>query len=129
MSLENKMNLKDYIIDVPDWPKEGVVFKDISPLLADVNAMTTATLLMRGLVENNPSYIVGIESRGFVVGSALSMVKDIPFLMVRKPNSAYPGKLLYQKYNLASNTLIEQSITYSYFYGYNNIWKWLPIQF
>ena len=58
MSLENKMNLKDYIIDVPDWPKEGVVFKDISPLLADVNAMTTATLLMRGLIENNPSYII-----------------------------------------------------------------------
>ena len=38
MSLENEMNLQDYIIDVPDWPKEGIVFKDITPLLKDANA-------------------------------------------------------------------------------------------
>ena len=43
------MNLEDYILDVPDWPKEGVVFKDITPLLKDANALNHSTLLMRGL--------------------------------------------------------------------------------
>ena len=59
MSLENEMNLYDYIVDVPDWPKEGVVFKDITPLLKNANALNHATLLMRGMVDSNLSYIVG----------------------------------------------------------------------
>ena len=45
------MKLTDYIVDVPDWPKEGIVFKDISPLLKDVNAFTFSTLSMRGLLD------------------------------------------------------------------------------
>ena len=44
MSLENSMNLQDYIVDVPDWPKEGIVFKDITPLLKDANALNHSTL-------------------------------------------------------------------------------------
>ena len=52
------MNLQDYIIDVPDWPKEGIVFKDITPLLKNANALNHATLLMRGLIDKpTPSYI------------------------------------------------------------------------
>ena len=103
MSLENKMNLKDYIIDVPDWPKEGVVFKDISPLLADVNAMTTATLLMRGLVENNPSYIVGIESRGFIFGAHLAKRMQLGFIPMRKAGKL-PPPVVGQDYELEYGT-------------------------
>ena len=77
------MNLQDYIVDVPDWPKEGIVFKDITPLLKNANALNHSTLLMRGLLDtNNFSYIVGCEARGFIF--VLSSRNFISFVPVRK---------------------------------------------
>ena len=48
----SNMNLKDYIVDVPNWPKDGITFKDITPLLANTNALEFATLSMRGLLDS-----------------------------------------------------------------------------
>lgn len=86
------MNLRDYIVDVPDWPKEGIVFKDISPLLADGDAFSYAIEQLKGLIDKGVGidYIVGIESRGFVFGATLAKAMDIGFVMCRKKGKLPP---------------------------------------
>ena len=86
------MNLKDYIIDVPDWPKKGIVFKDITPLLKDSNAFNHSTLLMRGLIDKpaGVTYIVGVESRGFIFGAYLAKRMGLGFIPVRKKGKLPP---------------------------------------
>ena len=64
---------KDYIIEVPNFPIKGVNFKDISPLLSDHRTFRSAVADMGRLVKN-PDYWVGIDARGFIFASALSMV-------------------------------------------------------
>jgi adenine phosphoribosyltransferase len=64
------MNLTDYIKDVPNFPKKGIIFKDICPLLKSPEAWTKVmTQLGLFCEETTPDLIVGIESRGFIVGS------------------------------------------------------------
>lgn len=99
------MNLEDYIIDVPDWPKEGIVFKDITPLLKDANALNHSTLLMRGLLANqiNASYIVGCEARGFIFGSYLAKRMGLGFIPVRKKGKL-PPPVISREYELEYGT-------------------------
>ena len=98
------MNLEDYILDVPDWPKEGVVFKDITPLLKDANALNHSTLLMRGLLDtNNFSYIVGCEARGFIFGSYLAKRMGLGFVPVRKKGKL-PPPVISRDYELEYGT-------------------------
>lgn len=94
------MNLKKYINDIPDFPKEGVVFKDICPLLASPKATAYAVdLLAKGLHDINVTKIVGIESRGFLFGLALAQKMGVSFVPIRKPGKL-PGAILQQKYAL-----------------------------
>ena len=98
------MNLQDYIIDVPDWPQKGIVFKDITPLLKDANAFNHSTLLMRGLLDTNAfSYIVGIESRGFIFGSYLAKRMGLGFIPVRKKGKL-PPPVISRDYELEYGT-------------------------
>ena len=98
------MNLQDYIIDVPDWPQKGIVFKDITPLLKDANALNHSTLLMRGLLDTNAfSYIVGIESRGFIFGSYLAKRMGTGFIPVRKKGKL-PPPVISRDYELEYGT-------------------------
>ena len=97
------MNLYDYIVDVPDWPKEGVVFKDITPLLKNANALNHATLLMRGMVDSNLSYIVGCEARGFIFGSYLAKRMGTGFIPVRKKGKL-PPPVISRDYELEYGT-------------------------
>ena len=98
------MNLQDYIIDVPDWPQKGIVFKDITPLLKDANAFNHSTLLMRGLLDTNAfSYIVGIESRGFIFGSYLTKRMGMGFIPVRKKGKL-PPPVISRDYELEYGT-------------------------
>ena len=98
------MNLQDYIIDVPDWPQKGIVFKDITPLLKDANAFNHSTLLMRGLLDTNAfSYIVGIESRGFIFGSYLAKRMGMGFIPVRKKGKL-PPPVISRDYELEYGT-------------------------
>ena len=74
---------KDYIIEVPNFPIKGVNFKDISPLLSDHRTFRSAVADMGRLVKN-PDYWVGIDARGFIFASALSMVYGGGVVMCRK---------------------------------------------
>lgn len=80
------------IRDIPDFPKPGIIFKDITPLLHDGELFAGyVDILAERYVENKPDYIVGIESRGFIFGSALAYKMGCGIVPVRKK-----GKLPYQ---------------------------------
>ena len=94
------MDLKAFIRDIPDFPKPGILFKDITPLLADPGAFdATLAALERGAAEKNPACIVGIESRGFVFGAPLALRMGLPFVPVRKPGKL-PAAHLSVEYSL-----------------------------
>ena len=81
------MNLKDYIRSIPDYPKKGILFRDITTLIKDENAFAET---INQIVERSKKYdftkIAAIESRGFVFASAVSYILKKPFIMLRKKN-------------------------------------------
>ena len=78
--------LRSRVRDIPDFPKAGVLFKDITPLLADVEAFRTAIqLFVERLDETRIDAVIGIESRGFMFGAALADKLGVGFIPVRKP--------------------------------------------
>jgi len=84
--------LRSRIRDVPDFPKKGIVFKDITPLLGDRDAFKSAIdLMVERYASRSLARIVAIESRGFILGGALAAKLGLPLAVVRKP-----GKLPYQ---------------------------------
>jgi adenine phosphoribosyltransferase len=86
------MDLRDKIRDIPDFPKPGIVFKDVTPLLADGAALAEAVDRMSNPVaEARPDLIVAIESRGFIFGAGVAMRLGVGMVPVRKP-----GKLPYR---------------------------------
>ena len=75
------MNLNDYIGVTPDFPKKGISFKDVSPLLKDPKAFSYCISELEKLAnEYKPTIIVGAESRGFIFGSALALKMGIGFV-------------------------------------------------
>ena len=94
------MNIQDHIRIVPDFPKAGINFYDISTLLKNPQAWReTITKLERLMEDYNPDMLIGIESRGFLVASALTYEMNIGFGMVRKPGKL-PGNTLSHSYSL-----------------------------
>ena len=80
------MDLKTWIRDVPDFPKQGIIFKDITTLLKEKNAFARAIDLMaEHYADRKIDQIVAIESRGFIFGSALAYELGTGFVPVRKP--------------------------------------------
>ena len=81
------MNLKDYIRSIPDYPKKGILFRDITTLIKDKDAFAET---INQIVERSKKYnftkVAAIESRGFVFASAVSYVLKKPFIMLRKKN-------------------------------------------
>ena len=81
------MNLKDYIRSIPDYPKKGILFRDITTLIKDENAFSET---IDQIVERSKKFdftkIAAIESRGFVFASAVSYILKKPFIMLRKKN-------------------------------------------
>ena len=80
------MDLRPFIRDVPDWPKPGIVFKDITPVMRDPAALAMAVEMMvspfRG---KHVDVVAGAESRGFIFGTALAQSLSAGFVPVRKP--------------------------------------------
>ena len=88
--------LKEKIRDIPDFPKQGIIFKDITPLLADVTSFQKVIdSFARRYAEQSIDYIVGVESRGFIFGAATAYRLDVGFIPVRKP-----GKLPYRTHRV-----------------------------
>jgi adenine phosphoribosyltransferase len=85
------MSYKQHIIDVPNWPAEGVLFKDITPLLANPEtfnfALDDLSIMIDELQFNS---IAGIESRGFIFGAGLSALNGCGFIPVRKEGKLPP---------------------------------------
>jgi adenine phosphoribosyltransferase len=81
------MNLKDFIRSIPDYPKKGILFRDITTLIKDEGAFKET---INQIVERSKKYkidkIAAIESRGFVFASAVSYILEKPFIMLRKKN-------------------------------------------
>jgi adenine phosphoribosyltransferase len=94
------MNLLDYLPTVPDFPKPGIMFKDISPLLADHSAFTYAIDQLYDLSNfYDFDYILGIESRGFIFATALAQASKKGLVLARKPNKL-PNKVYSESYGL-----------------------------
>ena len=80
------MDLKDYIRDVPDFPKHGILYRDITPLLADPQAFSYAIDCLQSLFKDvDFGAIVAVESRGFLFGAPLADRLKKPMIPVRKP--------------------------------------------
>src|SRR5689334_4775984 len=95
--------LRAHLRDVPDFPKPGILFKDITPLLADPRAFhITIDLFAERFIGEHVDVVVGVESRGFIFGGALAARLNASFVPVRKP-----GKLPYKV----------DSVAYSLEYG------------
>lgn len=90
------MNLADYIRDIPDFPKPGILFKDITPLLAEPKALTYAIDQLAEHYAGEPiDAIAAAEARGFLVAGPLAVKMQKPLIPLRKP-----GKLPYRTYSL-----------------------------
>ncbi len=80
------MNLSDFIRDVPDFPKPGILFKDFTPLLADPRALAMAVEKMANPFRGRGiDLVIGAESRGFIFGTAIAQCLSAGFVPIRKP--------------------------------------------
>ncbi|OHB59248.1 MAG: adenine phosphoribosyltransferase [Planctomycetes bacterium RBG_13_44_8b] len=102
--MENgSVNLTEYIRDIPDWPKKGILFRDITPLLANPKAFACAVDVLAGRYKNkNIDYVAAVEARGFIFGAAVAAKLNVGFVPIRKK-----GKLPFKT----------DSITYDLEYG------------
>ena len=81
------MNLKDFIRSIPDYPKKGILFRDITTLIKDEKAFSeTINQIVKKSEKFQFDKIAAIESRGFVFASAVSYILNKPFIMLRKKN-------------------------------------------
>ncbi len=97
------MDLRQFIRDIPDFPKKGIIFKDITPLLKDSKAFQTSITELAAIYQNKKiDVIIAMESRGFIFGGALACELGCGFVPVRKK-----GKLPYKT----------ASVTYDLEYG------------
>jgi adenine phosphoribosyltransferase len=98
------MNLKDHIRHVPDFPKKGILFYDISTLLAHGPAWRAAVTQMAEAVRpHKPTLLAGIESRGFIVAAPLALELGLGFVMLRKKGKL-PGDTIRYTYQLEYGT-------------------------
>jgi len=105
------MDLKNHIRTIPDFPKPGVLFYDVSPLLAHPGAWQEAMVqLAAAVTPHKPDILAGIESRGFLVAAPLALKLGLGFIMVRKKGKL-PGATVPYTYDLeyGSDTIEIQS--------------------
>lgn len=97
------INLERYIRSIPDWPKKGILFRDITPLLADPKAFAAAIdALCASFIEADIEYVAAVEARGFIFGAAVARKLGVGFVPIRKK-----GKLPFKT----------KSVTYDLEYG------------
>ena len=98
------MNIKDHIRGVPDFPKPGILFYDISPLLAHAAAWKATVEQLSGAIRGHqPDILTGIESRGFLVAAPMALHLSCGFIMARKKGKL-PGVTVPYTYDLEYGT-------------------------
>ena len=98
------MDWKSLILDVPDFPKAGIIFKDITPLLSNPEAFAEVVRLMAAPAKAlGVTKVAGIESRGFLFGVAVARELGVGFIPVRKPKKL-PRKTIREEYALEYGT-------------------------
>lgn len=99
-----EQRLRDAIRDVPDFPKPGILFKDITPILLDHTLCSdTADALANGVRHLTPDVVIGVESRGFFFGLMMAQRLGVPFVPVRKAGKL-PYRTVSHKYELEYGT-------------------------
>jgi adenine phosphoribosyltransferase len=98
--ITNSVDLKKLIRDFPDFPKRGVLFRDINPLLADRDALRyISDEFYRRFRATRPDVIAGIESRGFIIATSLAVRFGLGMTMIRKAGKL-PGKIMRESYEI-----------------------------
>jgi adenine phosphoribosyltransferase len=98
------LDLRQLVREIPDFPKPGILFRDLTPLMRDPEGWQEVMRQLAGVCERlQPDLIVGIESRGFIVGTALATVVEVGFVPVRKPGKL-PGAVRGVEYALEYGT-------------------------
>ena len=93
-------HFKKYIQEIENFPKEGIVFKDINTIYKDPKIWNELMMPLEKLISTlRPDYIAGIESRGFISGSALALKLELGFIPIRKANKL-PGEVIGINYKL-----------------------------
>jgi adenine phosphoribosyltransferase len=103
MSAVSVPELKSFIRDVPDFPKKGIVFKDITPLLLDAAAFRETVERIAAPFLNRVDVVLGIESRGFIIGAAVAYHLGTGLALVRKPGKL-PAATFETRYELEYGT-------------------------
>ena len=99
-----RINLEDYIRNIPDFPKPGILFRDITTLLSNKQAFKSAVSCLAGSFKNKKiDLIVAVEARGFIFGAALAQDLGVGFIPVRKKGKL-PWKTKSVTYNLEYGT-------------------------
>jgi adenine phosphoribosyltransferase len=98
------MDIKDHIRGIPDFPKPGILFYDISTLLSHADAWQVAMgRLAKVVSRHQPDVLAGIESRGFLIAAPLALKLGLGFIMVRKQGKL-PGRTIRHTYDLEYGT-------------------------
>jgi adenine phosphoribosyltransferase len=101
---KDKIDLKKFIRAVPDWPKRGILFRDITPLLGNAEAFrATIDAMAADYASEGIQYVVGVEARGFILGAAVAAKLNAGFVPVRKKGKL-PAKTLSRAYDLEYGT-------------------------
>ena len=119
------MDLTPFIRDVPNFPKPGIIFKDITPLLGNAQALTFAVdAIAHAHVGKGITKVVGIESRGFILAPPVALALGVGFVPIRKPGKL-PWKAIRESYNLEYGNdaveIHEDSITSADAPGYRTV--------
>ncbi len=96
--------LRKYIRDIPDFPKPGILFRDLTPLLADPAALRLAIdAIARPFLDSRIDYVVGTEARGFIFGAPVATTLGVGFIPARKPGKL-PAETFSASYELEYGT-------------------------
>jgi adenine phosphoribosyltransferase len=97
-------DLKQYIRDVPDYPQKGIIFRDITPMLANKKIFPEVVELMsKAWMAEKPDLIAAIEARGFIPGAAMAVKLNAGFVPIRKVGKL-PWKVIAESYQLEYGT-------------------------
>lgn len=97
---QEKKKLEDYVRSIPDFPEEGIIFRDVTSILQDADGLRLAVDSMQALIEGTDAdVIVGAESRGFIFGAPIAYNLHKPLVLVRKKGKL-PCETVEQSYDL-----------------------------